>query len=212
MAKPKKKWYVVWRGIKTGIFETWDECKAQVHGVEGAQYKSFESLKEAKSEFERGKPNYTGTPGAKTKVMQPKLINAPIIWDSISVDAACSGNPGLMEYQGVHTKTKELLFHQGPYKHATNNVGEFLALVHGLAYLQKIGRNDVPIYSDSRTAQAWVRNRKMKSELERIPKNQEVWVLIDRAVLWMETHKWTNPILKWETETWGEIPADFGRK
>jgi ribonuclease HI len=128
------------------------------------------------------------------------------------VDAACSGNPGLMEYQGVNTKTKEILFHQGPFKHATNNVGEFLALIHGIAYLQKLGRHDMPIYSDSRTAIAWLRNRKMKSELERLPKNQEVWGLIDRAVTWMETNKWTNPIYKWETEIWGEIPADFGRK
>jgi ribonuclease HI len=205
----KQKFYVVWRGIRTGIFLTWDECKAAVHGVEGAQYKSYESRAEAQKAFDQG-----GLPFSKPKlaVTQPKLLQQSIIWDSISVDAACSGNPGAMEYQGVHTKTKELLFHQGPFAHATNNVGEFLALIHGLAYLQKIGRADMPIYSDSRTAQAWVRNRKMKSELERIPKNKEVWVLIDRAVGWMEVNTWRNPILKWETTDWGEIPADFGRK
>jgi ribonuclease HI len=211
MSKPKKKWYVVWKGIKTGIFDTWDECKAQVHAVEGAKYKSFENKAEAEQAFKTGwsAPN---APGSKPTVKQSKLLTPAINWDSISVDAACSGNPGRMEYQGVITRTGERIFHQGPFEHATNNVGEFLALIHGLAHLQKTGHTQMPIYSDSRTAIAWVRNRKMKSELDRIPKNKDVWVLIDRAVLWMETNTWQNPIIKWETEVWGEIPADFGRK
>ncbi len=211
MAKSKQKYYVVWQGRNTGIFSTWDDCKAQVYGVEGAQYKSFESRAEADKAWKAGwQPPKRAASGARS--VQSKLIKTEIIWDSICVDAACSGNPGVMEYQGVHTRTRERLFHQGPFEHATNNIGEFLALIHGLAFLQKQGLTHMPIYSDSRTAQSWVRNRKMKSELERIPLNEPVWELIDRAVLWMERNTWQNPIIKWETELWGEIPADFGRK
>jgi ribonuclease HI len=211
MAK-KRKWYVVWKGTKTGIFDTWDECKLLVNGVEGAAYKSFESKAEAEAAFGQGKPTYSTKASSSPKAKQGKLLRSNIIWESISVDAACSGNPGLMEYRGVHTKTGEQLFHQGPFKYATNNIGEFLALIHGIAYLQKLGKHNTVIYSDSRTAQAWLRNRKMKSELVRNTANQEVWVLVDRAVAWMEVNQWQNPILKWETEAWGEIPADFGRK
>jgi len=55
---------------------------------------------------------------------------------SISVDAACAGNPGILEYQGVNTATKEVLFKRGPFPVGTVNLGEFLAIVHGLSYLK----------------------------------------------------------------------------
>ena len=47
MAK-KQKYYVVWKGRKKGIYNTWEECKQQTFGFDGAQYKSFESEVEAK--------------------------------------------------------------------------------------------------------------------------------------------------------------------
>jgi ribonuclease HI len=208
--KTKKKWYVVWQGALTGVFDTWDECKALVDGYAGARYKSFGSKAEALSAYAAG----ASAAVPKTAIAkQGKLaVKGPILWESISVDAACSGNPGKMEYRGVFTQTKEELFLIGPFAHGTNNVGEFLAIIHGLSYLQKHGKFDMPLYSDSRIAIAWVRKRQMKTELARIPKNLELWQLIDRAVLWMESNTWRNPILKWETEAWGEIPADFGRK
>ena len=42
-----KKYYAVRKGKKTGIFQTWDECKLQVTGFSGAEYKSFMTLEEA---------------------------------------------------------------------------------------------------------------------------------------------------------------------
>jgi len=131
---------------------------------------------------------------------------------SISVDAACSGNPGTMEYQGVETNTKRRIFYQGKFKNGTNNVGEFLALVHGLGYLKKHGYDDVPIFTDSKTAMAWVRDKKAKTKLERTADNAVLFDLIARAENWLRTNTYKNPILKWDTENWGEIPADFGRK
>lgn len=43
----KKKYYAVRKGRKTGIFDTWDECKAQVTGYSSAEYKSFTQKEEA---------------------------------------------------------------------------------------------------------------------------------------------------------------------
>ena len=53
-----KKYYVVWNGRIPGIYETWNECKAQVDGFENAKYKSFESLSEAHQQYKAGYENY----------------------------------------------------------------------------------------------------------------------------------------------------------
>ena len=131
--------------------------------------------------------------------------------NSIAVDAACSGNPGKMEYRGVYTATKQELFHVGPFEQGTNNIGEFLALVHGLAFLKQ-QNSALPLYSDSRNAIGWVQKKKCKTLLEREPRNEAIFDLIERAEKWLNENNYTTPILKWETSEWGEIPADFGRK
>jgi ribonuclease HI len=211
MAK-KQKYYVVWEGAKKGVFATWDEAKAQVMGYPTAKYKSFDTKTEADKAFtESYKKYYDFSKKDDKKTGQP-ISNQRIIKDSLSVDAACSGNPGLMEYRGVYTQTKEQIFHQGPFKQGTNNIGEFLALVHGLALLKREGKHMMPIYSDSRTAIAWVRNKKVKTELAETAVNKPIFDLIDRALIWLNSNTYQNPILKWETQDWGEIPADFGRK
>lgn len=128
-----------------------------------------------------------------------------------AVDAACSGNPGPMEYQAVDLATGAQVFHFGPL-HGTNNIGEFLAIVHALALMEKQGIRDKTIYSDSYNAILWVRNRKCKTKLERNEKTEPLYQIIARAEQWLRTHTVRTPIIKWETAKWGEIPADFGRK
>jgi len=137
-------------------------------------------------------------------------IGDPVL-PSYSVDAACSGNPGLLEYRGVDNETGREIFHQGPSEQGTNNVGEFLGLVHALALLKK---RDItlPLYSDSENAIAWVKAKRCKTRLERDERNAELFDLIERAEAWLKDNEYANDILKWETEAWGEIPADFGRK
>jgi len=213
MAKKKKKFYTVWKGHNTGVFESWDDCKAQIKDFEGAQYKSFATFDAAKKAL---KGNYKDYIGKSKKFVseltetQLKKIGQPN-YNSISVDAASSGNPGKMEYRGVDTKTKKQLFIQGPFEEGTNNIGEFLAIVHGLAFLKQKNSNRI-IYTDSKTAISWVKKKKCNTKLEQTDKNSELFNLIERAVNWLKTNTYSTVIVKWETKAWGEIPADFGRK
>jgi ribonuclease HI len=203
MTKKKKKYYVVWEGNKTGVFYSWEDCKNYVINFKGAKYRSYESENKAKLAFK----------GGYKEALEKKLIpnKEKPNYDSISVDAASSGNPGIMEYQGVDTKTKKIIFKHGPFKQGTNNIGEFLALVHGLAELKK-NNSTKAIYTDSITAISWVNKKKCNTKLTKVKENEKLFELIDRAILWLNKNKYETKILKWKTKIWGEIPADFGRK
>ncbi|WP_299128634.1 ribonuclease H family protein [uncultured Winogradskyella sp.] len=213
MSKKKKKYYVVWKGLKTGVFESWEDCKAQIKDFKGAQYKSFLTFNAAKKAYKEGAKAYIG----KSKIFKSQLTSEQLKkiglpnFNSIAVDAASSGNPGKMEYRGVDTKTKKQLFIQGPFKEGTNNIGEFLAIVHGLAFLKQHNSNRI-LYTDSKTAMSWVRKKTCNSKLKRNEKNKDLFELVDRALKWLNTNKYETTIVKWETKAWGEIPADFGRK
>jgi ribonuclease HI len=213
MAKPKKKYYTVWKGHLTGVFETWDDCKSQITNFEGAQYKSFPTFELAKTALKGNYKDYIGKSKKFSSALSEtrlKLIGQPN-YNSIAVDAASSGNPGIMEYRGVDTQSKKELFRKGPYQHGTNNVGEFLALVHGLAFLKQ-NNSDRILYTDSRTAMSWVKKKQCNTKLQRTAANTALFTLVDRAVLWLTNNTYTTTIVKWETKAWGEIPADFGRK
>jgi ribonuclease HI len=212
MAK-KQKYYVVWKGHKEGVFESWEECQEQIKGHPQAQYKSFTSKTEALFAFKEKAEKHLYASKKTTTKSQTQLPAIPIdnpIMESISTDAACSGNPGLMEYQGVSTKTKKRLFHYS-HPHGTNNIGEFLGLVHGLSYLKRHNL-DIPLYTDSVNAIKWVKAKKCKTKLQLNSQTQDLFQYIQRAEKWLEENQYTTPILKWHTEQWGEIPADFGRK
>ena len=204
----KKKYYVVWKGYSPGIYSNWEECKAQVFGYEKAKYKSFSSFEEAKEAFAENPWKYLNS---KKTSKTSALSNKEIIKDSIAVDAACSGNPGLMEYRGVYVGAESEIFHVGPLEDGTNNIGEFLAIVHALALL-KIKSKVTPIYSDSVNAIKWVERKKCNTKLKQTDKNSAIFDMIERAEKWLHQNQFANQILKWDTKKWGEIPADFGRK
>ena len=209
----KKKFYVVWKGREPGIYTDWAGCKAQVDGFREAEYKAFPSRAMAEEAFNRPYEDYKGVDLRKIEDLSPaerRRIGDPI-QDSFAVDAACDGSPGRLEYRGVYTATGTQFFRQGPFEDGTNNVGEFLALVHTLA-LAKRDRSAIPVYSDSRTALSWVKAKRCRTKLKSTAKNQRLFELITRAEKWLADNDYPNPLLKWETKAWGEIPADFGRK
>ncbi len=201
---------MVWQGRETGVFSDWTTCKALIDGYPKARYKSFQCLREAEAAFKAGfSPALAGAP-QKPEVPKPQTTQR--IAGALSVDAACSGNPGKMEYRAVWVDSGEQWFHRGPWLLGTNNIGEFLAIVHALAQFDKLNMPPQTIYTDSKTAMSWVKNRKAKTLLVRNATTNELWDLVERAEVWLKTHHHPHQIVKWPTEVWGEIPADFGRK
>ncbi len=206
MAK-NSKFYVVWRGLTPGIYSSWNECEKQVKGVDGARFKSFKTREEAENALELGPEKLQRI----SAIERNRNKSNPPDGRTIAVDAACSGNPGKMEYRGVFTETSTELFRSKVFEEGTNNIGEFLAIVHCLAWQQK-KRINYPIYSDSQNAINWVKAGKARTKLFRSAKTEELFQLIERAEFWLKNNDFRVQIMKWETKSWGEIPADFGRK
>ena len=211
----KNKFYVVWSGRTPGIYSDWETCKKEIMGCKGAKYKGFPDRLSAETAFKQGPDAYWGKDVALV-IDLSKAAEQPVS-PAIAVDAACAGNPGKMEYQGVFVDfsiqpaTRKNLFKSQVFPNATNNIGEFLAIVHALA-LEKQNGWKYPIYSDSVNAQIWVRQKKCKTKLQRNAKNEYLFQLVARAEKWLAENTIEVPILKWKTEIWGEIPADYGRK
>jgi ribonuclease HI len=214
----KAKYYVVWVGHQPGVYSNWPAAQQQIKGYPAAKYKSFKDKATAEAAFKLPWQEFyaqnTGKGGAGKN--EPRILTdeflAEIDANSISVDAACSGNPGKMEYRGVYTLAPEQEIFRSPvFPLGTNNIGEFLALVHALALVHE-KKPDLTIYSDSRLAMGWIQKKKCRTKLPRNHKTEYLHQLIERGEKWLRTHKWSNPIKKWETKKWGEIPADFGRK
>ena len=207
-----KKYYTVWKGVNPGVYDSWTDCQLQIKNFKGALYKSFTTREEAEEAL-NSPAHYYLHPSAKngqTSHVAKKQLPENFDTNCLAVDAACSGNPGPMEYRGVYLLTGQEIFHYGPV-YGTNNIGEFLAIVHGLALLKKQGLN-MTIYSDSRNALNWVKQKKCKTKLERTERTEQLFQMIERAEKWLRENTYTMPVLKWETEQWGEVPADFGRK
>ncbi|MDE5687065.1 MAG: ribonuclease H family protein [Paramuribaculum sp.] len=211
-----KKYYVVWAGHDTGVYDSWEDCKLMVEGFPGARYKGYSNREEAVEAYRRGAED-AGTDIIKAIAARPVIsVNyeafPEIDAKGIAVDAGCRRNPGPVEYRGVDLATGAELFHVGPLEEGTNNLGEFLAIVHALAMLEKEGRSGVTIYSDSKTALAWLRERRVKTTLAPTPANERIRAMVSRAEAWLANNTPHNHVRKWHTEEWGEIPADFGRK
>lgn len=223
--KSNSKYYVVWVGREPGVYDNWSDCEEQILNFPGAKYKSFSSSAEAARAFrgsdDDGNPADLGSllisasdhrnAAAASAGEASYMSNPDIDKDAWAVDASCQGNPGIMEYRGVELATGRELFKVGPFRDGTNNIGEFLAIVHALAEMHR--RNEWHnIYSDSKTALAWVRNRQVKTQLKQTDRNVRLFELLGRGLVWIRSHSWPVKIMKWQTELWGEIPADFGRK
>ena len=221
MSKKRQKYYVVWVGETPGVYDNWTDCELQIKGFPQAKYKSFNTREEAIEAY-RGDPStHMGIIKSIASHMVAKdtgpkdyTLIPEIRLDGIAVDGACAGNPGKMEYRGVRVIDGAEIFHVGrtTYLTGTNNIAEFLALIHVAALLKQQGNNTTPIYTDSRTALAWLRRGCSKTTLERTPATAKVLDMLERADSWLKNNTIPNPIIKWDTENWGEIPADFNRK
>ena len=218
----KQKYYVVWNGPSPGVYSSWEACQEAVSGVSGAKYKSFKSQAEAEDAFEMGEEAYEEAKASddSTSNNSSKSGNSGNSSSScdISKPIRPAYNPAKLPAEaireaiaGVYLADGKEIFHYGPV-HGTNNIGEFLAIVHGLALLKQKGLDNMPIYSDSVNAQLWVRKHHCKTTLVRNDQTDKLYQMIERAEAWLRDNTYKNPIIKWQTDKWGEIPADFGRK
>lgn len=199
------KHYAVIEGRNPGVYDNWFECKKQVDGYSSAVFKSYPSKKQAVEAYNAQSIN-------KSKPIDTTVENeASYDPKSLSVDASCLGNPGVTEYQGVVTGTGFKLFDSKVYPKGTNNIGEFLAIVDAIKYLINKGY-DYPIYTDSKTAMAWIRNKKIKTSLVKTEETEELFNDIDKAIEFLNNSTYQPDIRKWQTIHWGESKADFGRK
>ena len=217
-----KKIYVVWKGRVPGIYYTLEDAMEQVDGYPGASFKSYDDSRQAANAY-RKQERQNDKKELGNLLLNAQRVNLPasgkpdymtfpeIDLNGWAVDASCQGNPGTMEYRGVELLTGNEIFRIGPFKKSTNNIGEFLAIVHALALMQSKGENHT-IYSDSVTGMAWVRDRKVKTQLKRTKENEDSFKMMERALSWLNSHTYSTRILKWQTDLWGEVPADFGRK
>jgi ribonuclease HI len=205
----KEKLYIVIKGKVPGIYKTWDECKEQVIGFSMPIYKSFKKSDLDNSNIKEEDKKYLDVyNGGEIPIEE---IGDPIL-DSICVDGACAGNPGLGEYRCVDTKTGEVIFSHSQFEYTTNNIMEFLALTEAVQYTLKTNSKK-PIYTDSLTAMSWVKNKKCKTNLIKNNQNIDSYLLIESSEQFLnEVDLSRVKILKWDTQNWGEIPADFGRK
>ena len=221
MAKDKK-YYVIFKGHNPGVYDDWNDAKEQIGGFSNPVYKGYGSPSEAAEAYRKfcrnadngdlGKFLAEASLRSLPKPGQPDYMTNPEVdLDAWAVDASCLGNPGKMEYQGVELMTGRTIFRIGPFEDATNNIGEFLAIVHAMALMSREGKFH-NIYSDSVSGMSWVRNRKIKTQLQQTSNNAKVFELMARALTWLHTHQFPAKVLKWQTDRWGEIPADFGRK
>ncbi len=215
-----KKYYVVFSGRQTGIFLTWPDCNAQVHGYSGARYKSYCSQSEAEAALSQDQKSSQLDLFSKKSQLNSSLDTSKpdaiqrsgaFIQDSLAVDASCLGNPGDLEYRGVHVATRNIIFSEGPLAYGTNNIGEFLAIVQALEYLRQ-NQLVIPIYSDSLIAIGWVQKKRVQTKLIKRLENQEIFIRLDLAINWLHENICKTQILKWDTKNWGEIPADYDRK
>lgn len=198
------KYYAVIRGRKPGVYGSWEECKLQTDKFTGSLYKSYGTKKEAEEAFARK--------SIDENIEDDEVKELTYEGNSISVDGSTRNNTGLTEYQGVRTDTGEKLFGSKLYKSGTNNLAEFIALVVGIRYLDKKGLN-IPIYTDSMTAMAWLRNKKVNTDLKVNEDTKEILEDVKVAegyIKGVDIGKYD--VRKWETKDWGESKADFGRK
>lgn len=211
----KQKYYVVWEGREPGVYDNWEDASEQIEGYSGAKFKSYPTLQAAIRAF-RGEDNREASTLLHLFQRPARIINysafPEIDLSALAVDAACSKNPGPMEYRGVIVGTGEQVFHYGPLPAGTNNIGEYLALIHALALCKQRGDTQRIIYTDSKTALSWLRAGHSRTQIKPTPENAQVRALLQRADAWRAANPHFNPVRKWETEQWGEIPADFGRK
>lgn len=126
--------------------------------------------------------------------------------EGITVDAAHSEKKRITEYQVVDLKTGDRLFYNN-LGNQTTNIGEFLGLMASIKYIIENDFHPRIVYTDSVTAITWFNNKKTASKKKNTElQRSEIFLKV------MDCDVSTIEVKHWNTNEWGEIPADFGNK
>jgi len=189
-----KKFYVVWRGVKTGVFHDWPTTHALVDGFAGAQYKSFPTLSEAEAAFRGGAParGSAATTTSTPRVVRTDHADAVAASDTvIFCDGACDPNPGKAGSGMAVYRAGELdsLWYGAYNPTGTNNTAELNALLQALmlASTEIQAGKTVQVRSDSsyglnavtKWAAGWKKRgwRKADGEIKNLEIIQELYAL-----------------------------------
>jgi ribonuclease HI len=160
-----QKYYVVWQGRETGIFNDWASCKKQIDHFPGARYKSFTTQQEAQAAFKAGVGKSTTTtksvsngfkkaPGIKTYTEAD--IKAIQVDTKIYTDGGCEPNPGKAgSGMAVYRNEQLAELWYGLYNpHGTNNTAELNALCQAMRMAEQElkHKRSVVIFCDSKYA------------------------------------------------------------
>lgn len=138
-----KKFYVVKVGRKTGIFNTWEECKEQINGFSGAKFKGFNTKEEAEAFFS----------GAEKTV---KCEAYAYTDGSYNEDEKMTGGGGIIYLNGNQypfiTKTDD-----ADFVNMRNVGGEILAAMAAVEYAKELGINSLCIFHDYEGVGSWAK-------------------------------------------------------
>lgn len=211
----KQKFYAVRKGYQTGIFLTWEVCEKYVKGYPKAEYKSFYNKDDAE-DYMRGKENEYTTVTNSNSNSTHIPTGAFLAVDGGTIGGNNSNGSTKCQYQIYNSQTQKVELTSKPIV-GTNNIGEFLGIVKAIGILHKQNLHHIPIYSDSLIAIKWVKDKKAKTNLGNNNSSVDSIVntldMLEAAEKFLHTISLANfTIRKWETKSWGENPADFGRK
>lgn len=168
----KKKYYVVWSGRQTGIFNDWTTTHAMVDRFPGARYKAYDSEAEAQRALRAGKDIHaapkseqrprskaaatSAAPAGELDLEHPTASPASGFQVRIFCDGAADPNPGhagsgIAVYRdGILAELWYGLYHPN----GTNNTAELNALHRSLAFAERdlAAGKSVQVLSDSKYA------------------------------------------------------------
>ena len=156
------KYYVVKVGKEPGIYQSWDKCKAMVHGYPGAVYKSFKTLTEAEAFLGNAAEATASKRDAKASIKSKSDTEAvdkvPDIY--AFVDGSYNVATKVYGYGGflIHHGAKEVLQGSGEEEEMAsmrNVAGEVLGSMAAIERAVELGLPEITIYYDYMGIEMW---------------------------------------------------------
>ncbi len=203
--------YAVLEGRVPGVYDTWNECSAQVTGYSGAIFKGHICHSSARYEFRLhqrrkiAKFKIRTTPLAKKK----KVSTLPTS-EYIVAGASYDRFNDTLTYRVVMGGTNETLFESEVYSGGNQSLGEYLALIEALKWVRENYKHDIPVLSNSMSAIIWIENKAYKGSLGIHDMDSDLYLELKKAKEYLsdmcqDGYKYSLNTLKWNNKLLGCI-------